>query len=50
MPLQLSSVTFRFRGSIDGKRVSASVTVWPKPKPKPERQQEAPKPTQRPER
>lgn len=47
MPLQLSSVTLRFRGSIEGKKVSASVTVWPKPKPK---KQEAPKPTQRPER
>lgn len=50
MPLQLSSVTFRFRGSIEGKKVSASVTVWPKPKPEKPKKQEAPKPTQRPER
>lgn len=50
MPLQLTSVTFRFRGSVDGKRVSASVTVWPKPKPEKPKKQEAPKPTQRPRR
>lgn len=53
MPLQVTSVTVRFRDTFEGRKVTGSLTFWamperePKPRPK---KQEAPEPKQRPER